>query len=67
MTNKKTSTNSKEFEFYKNYANFVLPKLKEYEIERKKTLWTAIGLTIAAMIIPCAISALIFGFQAKNL
>lgn len=67
MTNKKTSTNSKEFEFYKNYANFVLPKLKEYEIERKKTLWTAIGLTIAAMIIPCAISALIFGFQVKNL
>lgn len=67
MTNKKTSTNSKEFEFYKNYANFVLPKLKEYEIERKKTLWTAIGLTIAAMIIPCVISALIFGFQVKNL
>ena len=67
MTNKKTSTNSKEFEFYKNYANFVLPKLKEYEIERKKILWTAIGLTIVAMIIPCTISALIFGFQVKNL
>lgn len=67
MTNKKTSTNSKEFEFYKNYANFVLPKLKEYEIERKKILWTAIGLTIVAMIISCTISAIIFGFQVKNL
>ena len=51
MTNTKVSTNSKEFEFYQNYAKYVVPKLKELETERKKNLWTTIGLTIGTIVI----------------
>ena len=51
MTKIKKLTNSKEFEFYQNYAKYVVPKLKELEIERKKNLWTTIGLTIGTIVI----------------
>lgn len=51
MTKIKKLTNSKEFEFYQNYAKFVVPKLKELEVERKKNLWISIGLTIGTIVI----------------
>ena len=49
MTNTKVSTNSKEFEFYQNYAKFVIPKLEKLESERKKLLQTALTFTIGAI------------------
>ena len=51
MTKIKKLTNSKEFEFYQNYAKYVVPKLKGLETERKKNLWTNIGLTIGTIVI----------------
>ena len=51
MTNTKVSTNSKEFEFYQNYATFVIPKLEKLESERKKLLQTALTFTIGAIVL----------------
>ena len=51
MTNTKVSTNSKEFEFYQNYATFVIPKLEKLESERKKLLRTALTFTIGAIVL----------------
>ncbi len=49
MTKIKKLTNSKEFEFYQNYATFVIPKLEKLESERKKLLQTALTFTIGAI------------------
>ena len=49
MTKIKKLTNSKEFEFYQNYATFVIPKLEKLESERKKLLRTALTFTIGAI------------------
>ena len=38
MTNTKVSTNSKEFEFYQNYATFVIPKLEKLEFNTENLL-----------------------------
>ena len=60
MSKIKKLTNSKEFEFYQNYAKFVVPKLEKLESERKKSLSTVIILTIGAIIISCIIPLSIF-------
>ena len=60
MTKIENIKNSKEFEFYQNYAKFVVPKLEKLESERKKSLSTVIILTIGAIIISCIIPLLIF-------
>lgn len=61
MTKIKKLTNSKEFEFYQNYAKYVVPKLKELEIERKKNLWITIGLTIGIFVTLYIILAIVLG------
>ena len=60
MSKIKKLTNSKEFEFYQNYAKYVVPKLEKLESERKKSLSTVIILTIVAIIISYIIPLLIF-------
>lgn len=60
MTKIENIKNSKEFEFYQNYAKFVVPKLEKLESERKKSLSTVIILTIGAIVISYIIPLLIF-------
>ena len=66
MIEEKTHTNSKEFVFYKNYTKYVVPKLKELEIERKKTLYTAILLSIGTIVAIFIILAMFFKVPLKQ-
>ncbi len=51
MTKTETTKNSKEFEFYQNYAKFVVPKLEELESERTKLRQTVFLLTIGTIVL----------------
>lgn len=66
MIDNKTNTETKELKFYKNYTKYVLPKLKELEIERKKELSTAILLSVGVVVVFTIFFAILLNLPLKE-